>query len=168
MLELALYIVVFIALSGLMAMVEAAVLNVSRIEIEEIRLQGTWGAGALKTINAHMTQAIVVLVIITNSINILGPILTGRKAMQLYGDASIGLVAVILTLGTIVFSEIIPKSIGSHYAPIVSRWSAPALRLLILLMYPLVISLEWILNLLKRGERRIGTEAQIRSLASRK
>lgn len=166
MLELSLYIIVFITLSGLMAIVEAAVLNVSRIEVEEMRLQGAWGAGALKTINVHMTQAIVVLVILTNFINISGPILTARKAMQLYGSDSIGLVAIVLTLGTIVFSEIIPKSIGSHYAPIVSRWSAPAIRLIILLLYPLVICLEWILNLLKRGERRVGTEAQIRSLAS--
>ena len=40
MLELSLYVVVFISLSGLMAMVEAAVLSVSLIEVEEMRIQG--------------------------------------------------------------------------------------------------------------------------------
>lgn len=166
MLELAIYVVVFVALSGLMAAVEAAVLSVSQIEVEELLVQGAWGANALKAITSHLTQAIVVLVIFTNSINVVGPILTGRKAMQLYGDGSIGLIAAVLTLGTIVFSEIIPKSIGSHYAPLLSRWSAPVIRLLIFLMYPLVVTLEWISSLFKKGERRIGTETQIRRLAS--
>lgn len=166
MLELLTIVAGFIALSGLMAAVEAAVLTVSRIEVEEMRLQGAWGANALKKITSQLTQALVVIVIFTNTINILGPVLSGRKAIQLYGDASIGIVVGALTAGTIVFSEIIPKSIGSHYAPVISRWSAPVIRLVILLMYPLVVALEWLSGLFTKGERRIGTEVQIRSLAS--
>ena len=166
MLELALYIFTFIALSGLMAAVEAAVLTISRAEVEELRLQGAWGADALKAITGRITRAVAVLVIFSNTINILGPILTGRKAMQLYGDFSIAIITAILTLGTIVFSEVIPKSLGTHYAPLISRWAAPAIRLLTIVLYPLVVFLDWLSDLLKRGERRIGTEAQIRSLTT--
>lgn len=166
MVELALYILAFIVMSGLMALVEAAVLSVSPGEVKELRLQGAWGTSALSAITERITQAVVVLVIITNTVNILGPILAGRKAMQLYGDASIAVITAVLTFGTIVFSEILPKSLGTHYAPEISRWAAPVIRLLIIALYPLVIVLEYLSNLLKSGERRIGTEAQIRSLAS--
>jgi CBS domain containing-hemolysin-like protein len=166
MLELALYIFAFIALSGLMAVVEAAVLSISRAEVEELRLQGAWGADALKAITDPITRAVVVLVIFTNTINVVGPILAGRKAMQLYGDFSLAIITAILTLGTIVFSEIIPKSLGTHYAPLISRWAAPAIRLLTIVLYPLVAFLDWLSGLLKSGERRIGTEAQIRSLTT--
>lgn len=166
MLELALYIFTFIALSGLFAAVEAAVLNISRAEVEELRLQGAWGADALKAITDRIARPVAVLVIFTNTINILGPILAGRKAMQLYGDSAIAIITVILTLGTIVFSEIIPKSLGIHYAPLISRWAAPTIRLLTIALYPLIVSLEWLSDLMKSGERRIGTEAQIRSLTT--
>lgn len=166
MLELALYIVAFIVLSGLMAAIEAAVLNISPAEVEELRLQGAFGAEALKTVTERITQALSVLVVFTNTINILGPMLVGRKVMQLYGDVGIAIVVAILTLGTIVFSEIIPKSLGAHYAQSVSRWAAPAIRLLMIVMYPLVVWLEKLTNRLKKGERRIGTEAQIRSLTT--
>jgi CBS domain containing-hemolysin-like protein len=166
MLELALYIFAFIALSGLMAAVEAAVLSISRAEVEELRLQGAWGADALKAITDRITRAVAVLVIFTNTINVLGPILAGRKAMQLYDDFAIAIITVILTLGTIVFSEIIPKSLGTHYAPLISRWAAPAIRLLTIVLYPLVAFLDRLSDLLKSGERRIGTEAQIRSLTT--
>ena len=74
MLELALYIFAFIALSGLMAAIEAAVLSISRAEVEELRLQGAWGADALKAITDRITRAVAVLVIFTNTINVLAPV----------------------------------------------------------------------------------------------
>ena len=166
MLELALYIVVFIALSGLMAMVDAAVLSISRGEVEEMVLRKMWGAGALQTISQRITRAVVIIVLITNTINILGPILAGKKAIDLYGSTAIGVVTAILTFGTIVFSEIIPKSLGAHYAPLIARVSAPVILSLVYGLFPLVLALEWISNLLKSGRRPIGTEAQIRSLVT--
>lgn len=164
MLELTLYVVVFIGLSGMMAAIETAVLSISPAEVEELRLHKAWGSEALKSITRRLTRPVVVLVIFTNTINVLGPILAGQKAIALYGDVAIGVITMVLTSGTIVFSEIIPKSLGSHYAPLISRTAAPVIRALILVLYPLVIALEWFSNLLKSGERRIGTEAQIRAL----
>ena len=166
MLELTLYTIAFVALSGLMAMIEAAVLSVSHGEVEELVMRGAFGADALKAITQRITRALVVIVIFTNTINILGPILAGRKAVQLYGDPAIGVITAVLALGTIVFSEIIPKSLGTHYAPRISRLAAPAIRLCFYLLYPIVIVLEKFSNLFKAGQRRIGTEDQIRSLAT--
>ena len=166
MLELSLYIVTFFILSGLMAGIEAAVLSVSPGEIEEMRLRRAWGAVALTAITQQATRALVVIFIVSNSFNLLGPILAGLKAIQLYGDAVIAIITVILALGTIVFSEIIPKSLGAHYAPHVSRLAAPAIRVLIYLLYPFVVALDWFASLFKTGQRRIGTETQIRSLVT--
>jgi putative hemolysin len=166
MLQLASYIVTFFILSGLMAGIEAAVLSVSPGEIEELRLRRAWGAVALTAIKQRMTQALVVIVIITNSVNVLGPILIGYKAIQLYGDVVIALITVVLVLGTIVFSEIIPKLLGTHYAPHVSRLAAPAIRVLIYLLFPVVVALDWFASFFKTGQRRIGTETQIRSLVT--
>jgi len=166
MLELVLCIAAFIVLSGLMAMVDSAVLSVSLGEVEEMVLRKKWGALALQIISQRITRALVIIVLITNTINILGPILAGKKAIDLYGDAVIGVITAVLTFGTIVFSEIIPKSLGTHYAPLIARASAPFILVLVYGLYPVVIALEWISNLLKSGQRRIGTEAQIRSLVT--
>lgn len=114
MLELALYIFAFITLSRLMAEIEAAVLNISPAAVEELRLQSALGADALKAITGSITRAVAVLVIFTNMINVLGPILAGLKAMPLYADFAFAIIIAILTLGSIVFFEIIPKSLGSH------------------------------------------------------
>ena len=164
MLILTLYILVFLFCSGLMAMVDAGILSVTRAEAEEMVLHQKLGALWLRTVKQKITQAVVVIVIVTNTINILGPILIGQKAVELYDSSVIGVITAILTFGTIIFSEIIPKALGTHYAPVISRYAAPAVVALSWALYPVVILLERIASLFQRGERHVGTEAQIRSL----
>ncbi|TWT39268.1 hemolysin family protein [Blastopirellula retiformator] len=166
MLTLILYIVGFICLSGVAALVDAAILSVSRSEVEEMVMKKLPGAVALQAVKNRITRAVVVVVILTNTINILGPILAGNKAIELYGDTVIGIVTAILTFGTIIFSEIIPKSLGTHYAPLISRLAAPPILALIYVLYPIVLPLDWISRQMQQGERPVGTEAQIRSLAT--
>ena len=166
MLLLSIYILVFLLLSGLLAMLDAAVLSVTLAETEEMILHHKRGALWLRTVKQNITQAVVVIVIVTNTINILGPILVGQKAVAVYGSTAIGVITAVLTFGTIVFSEIIPKSLGTHYAPSISRFVAPMIVWLSWGLYPLVVLLARIAAFFQRGERHIGTEAQIRSLVT--
>jgi len=166
MIELIVLAVAFIALSGLLSMVDAAILSVSHAEVEELLMKKSGGSKALKKLKNKLTRGVVVVVIITNTVNILGPILVGYKAVALFGSYVIGAVTAILTLGTIIFSEIIPKSVGSHHAPLISRLAAPYILTLVWLLYPVVVPLEKLTNFFKTGKRVIGSEHQIRSLAS--
>ena len=162
---LILYITVFILLSGLMAAVDAAVLSVTRPEIEEMIHQHRSGAGRLREVKQHMTRSVVVIVILTNTINVLGPILVSRESLQRFCPESLFVITVVLTLGTILFSEIIPKAICTHYAPLLGRLSASPLQLAGLAMFPLVSGLAWLSRKFMRGARPIGTERQVRALA---
>ena len=166
MIELLVLIVSFIFLSGLLAMIDAAVLSVTHAEVEEMVQKGKRGSRALQTLSRHITRSLVIIVIITNLINVLGPILVGQKAIELYSSSIIGVITAVLTFGTIIFSEVIPKSLGAHYAPIIARVAAPPILALIGILYPLVWLLEKMANLFKTGRRAIGTEDQIRALVS--
>lgn len=167
MIELGLMVVLFIALSGLMSLVEASLLSISHSEVDELRIRDVWGGRALKSIFAEMTKVLGVVVIVTNFINVLGPILVSQNAISHYGDSAVYLVTAVLTIGTIVFSEVLPKSLGRHYAQRIAPLAAPLLQVLVIALYPLVTVLQRFSNLMKRGERLIGTETQIRSLAKR-
>jgi len=166
MLLLILLIVGFLFLSGVMAAVDAALLSITRPEVAELVLQGKRGARTLQTVRAQRTRAMIVVVILTNTVNVLGPVLVSQTTVAHFGIDALSVVTVILTLGTIVASEIIPKAVGTLYAPLVSRLSAMPIRTLQWGLYPLVISLEWLSALFASGRRRIGTEDQIRSLTT--
>lgn len=166
MLGLTVYILVFIILSGFLAMIDAAILSVSPAEVEEMVLQKKKGARTLRRLKSDVTRAVVVIVILTNTVNVLGPILVGQYAIEQFGNAIIGVITAVLTFGTIICSEIIPKALGAHYAPMISRMIAPAILFLIYALFPIVWLLDAIADLFTTGKRKIGTEAQIRSLVT--
>ena len=166
MISLLISIVAFVTLSGILAAIDAAVLSVTRPEIQEMIDQGKWGSLRLEKLKKTLTRTVVIIVILTNTVNVLGPVLVTGQAAALYGTGAVALTIACLTLATILFSEIIPKALGAHHAPAISRVSAPGIQAAGIALYPLVRSLEWFANLLKRGERQIGTEKQIRALVT--
>jgi putative hemolysin len=153
-------------LSGIMALADAAVLSITPSEIETMVQKNLLGARFLKKLYQHITRAVVVIVLFTNTINVLGPILVGQKAVEVFSSTVLGVITGILTFGTIIFSEIIPKSIAVRYSPTVSRIAAPVIQFSIYLLFPVVYILELVSNLFQSGKREIGTEAQIRALLS--
>lgn len=164
MLLLILSIVCFLSLSGLMAAVDAAVLSVSRPEIEVLCKQRRWGAEALRDVRARLSQSVVVIVIATNTINVLGPIAISWQISAWASIAWLVPVTVILTAGTIVFSEVIPKSVGAARAPQIARYSAPFIMAARSLLHPIVVALAWLSARFTGNHRKIGTEEQIRAL----
>ena len=166
MATLTLIIAAYLILSGVMAAVDAALLSITGPEVHELVLHRKRGSKALKTVKEELTRAMIVVVIVTNTVNVLGPIVVGQQTVATFGIAALGVVTAILTLGTIVVSEIVPKAVGTRYAPEIGRIAAVPILALQLILYPIVMSLEWLSRLFARGRRRIGTEEQIRSLTT--
>ncbi len=166
MIELLVLTASFVFATGTLSMIDAAILSVNPAEVEVLIARKRWGAITLKHLLKHTTRAIIVIVIFTSVTTVLGPILIGLKAEELFGSRSIGIVTVLLTFIMIVFAEIIPKSVGTHYAPRIGRIVAPWLNILIILLFPIVIVMERIARLFKSGKRKVGTEDQIRALAN--
>ncbi len=158
-------IIVFILASGLLSMLDAAILSVSRAEVEETLAHGLWGGRALKGVARRQMHTVIVIVILTNLINVLGPVLIGVRSASLFGSQSLGVLTAFLTALTILFSEIIPKALGTRHAPTIARYSAPALLALTVILSPIVVFLEFIVRPFRQGDRPTGTEAQIQALA---
>jgi len=104
--------------------------------------------------------------VLNNAVNIAGSMLVGSVTIRLYGDAILAVVTTALTFGIILFAEILPKSIGIHYSQRLAIPVSLAVSYLMVLMFPVIWLLEQFTRLFKRGERKIGTEQQIRSLVN--
>ena len=68
------------------------------------------------------------------------------RSVKVFGEAYFGIISAILTLLILVFSEIIPKTIGASYWRALAMPSARIIRVLIFITYPLV----WISELLTK------------------
>jgi len=89
-----------------------------------------------KTDNGKPIAAILSLNTIANTIGAAG---VGAQATQAFGNQWFGLVSAITTILILIFSEIIPKTIGTKYWKRLMGFTARAIRLLIIILYPLVL-----------------------------
>ncbi|MBQ7061931.1 MAG: DUF21 domain-containing protein [Bacteroidales bacterium] len=88
-----------------------------------------------KTDNSKAIAAILSLNTIANTIGAAG---VGAQAAHLGGNL-VGIMSAVTTILILVFSEIIPKTIGTTYWKRLMGFTARTIRLLIVFMYPLVL-----------------------------
>ena len=84
--------------------------------------------------------------------NTLGAAAIGRQATILFGSAWFGIISAATTLLVLVFSEIVPKTIGTSYWKSLMGFVTSVISFLTVLMWPLVIIVQLITRLLSRDD----------------
>ncbi|MBQ3579478.1 MAG: DUF21 domain-containing protein [Bacteroidales bacterium] len=92
-----------------------------------------------KTDNARPIAAILSLNTIANTIGAAG---VGHQVNDAFGSHWFTLVSVVTTILILLFSEIIPKTIGTRHWRKLMGFASNTIRLLIILMFPFVILIE--------------------------
>ncbi|KIG16888.1 Magnesium and cobalt efflux protein CorC [Enhygromyxa salina] len=167
MLGLVLAVLSVLVASALCSGAEAALFSVSLVKAQALAAEGSAKGRALLEIRAAMERPIAAIVILNNIANIVGSIIVGSLAAGILGETWLGVFSGVLTFMVIVFSEIIPKTIGERNADAL----APAIARTVLTVTKLLTPLIWFIELVTRpivGESKAGltvNEAQIRMLA---
>jgi len=151
--------------SGLCSMVEAAILSLPFVKARILFDKKRKGSRDLLIIKENIAPVIATIVILNNSVNIVGSIFVGREALRLFGNEWLALSSAVLTFLIIVVSEVIPKTIGEHYKARISLSSAKVLRIAMWFLRPIVQTLILATNIFKN--RSVGprvTEEEIRAM----
>jgi len=119
-------------------MVEAAILSLPLVKARILFDQKRKGSKDLLIIKENINTAIAAIVVLNNSVNIIGSIFVGRQALSIFGNEWLGIASAVITFLIIVISEVIPKTIGEHHKVSVSLASAKILRFIIWTLKPLV------------------------------
>lgn len=93
--------------------------------------------------------AILSLNTVANTIGAAG---VGQQATLVFGSAWFGVVSAVTTLLILIFSEIIPKTIGSTHWKGLMGFTVKTIRVLIVIMYPLVMLVKGVGRLVNRKE----------------
>lgn len=150
---LVVYVAVAIGVSFLCSIMEAVLLSVSPAYIGAMREEKPDVAARLGELKDDVDRPLAAILTLNTVAHTIGAAGAGAEAAAYFGSGAIGIFSAALTLGILVLSEIIPKTLGAVYwrglAPIVSR----VLKPLIYLLYPLVLMSQGFAKLLTRGEK---------------
>ena len=165
MIQLIILIISILISSGLSSMVEAAILSLPLIKARILYENKRKGSKDLIIIKENIHSAIATIVVVNNSINIIGSIFVGRMVTGIFGSQWLGAASAVFTFFIIVISEVIPKTIGEHYKVTVSLSSAKPLRAVIFVLKPFISILAFSTNYFrKKGTLPKVTEDEIKTL----
>lgn len=138
---LLLFIYVFAALgfSFICSVAEAVILSVSSAYISVLEKSGKPSGILLKQQVSDINQPLAAILSLNTIAHTMGAAGAGAQAAVVFGDAYLGLASAILTLLILVFSEIIPKTIGATYWRRLAPMTAYFLKYLIIALWPLVL-----------------------------
>jgi CBS domain containing-hemolysin-like protein len=91
----------------------------------------------------------------------------GAQATIVFGEASFGIVSAVLTILILVFTEIIPKTLGANYSKELVGISSKTIKVMIFITYPLVQMSSVLTKLFSREKKELTTSREeISALAS--
>lgn len=138
MLLLTAYILIAILFSFACSIFEAVLLSVNRAHIALLEKDGDKAGILLKGLKDDVSKPLAAILTLNTIAHTIGAAGAGAQAAVVFGNAYVGLASAILTLLILVFSEIIPKTLGATFWRQLAPITAYSLKYLIIILYPFV------------------------------
>lgn len=134
--------------SFLCSVLEATLMSTPISYITMREEEGYKPAGRMKEYKSDSSRPIAAILSLNTIANTVGAAGVGRQATLVFGSEWFGLVSALMTILILVFSEIIPKTIGTRHWKSMMGFTVACIRVLTTVLYPLVICAEWIIKLI--------------------
>ena len=121
-------------------------MSLNRYRLRHLEKQKHKGAKRVSKLLAKPDKLIGLILIGNNLVNIFATLITGIIAQRLYGDTGVFYAGFILTLVILIFAEVTPKTLAALYPEKIAFPSSIILTLLLKILMPLVVSVNWITN----------------------
>ncbi len=163
MTALILYFCLALVISFLCSLLESVLLSVTHTHIAVMIKDGSKAGFRLKNLKGKISRPLAAVLTLNTIANTVGAAGVGAQALKLYGNKWVALASAILTLSILIFSEVIPKTLGAVHWKRLSGFAAVTIQGLIFIAYPFVWLLEAISHLLtpKKMESQITREEMV-------
>ena len=138
MLLLFIYISMALGFSFLCSIAEAVLLSVTTGYIAMLEQEERPSGALLRELKEDINQPLAAILTLNTIAHTMGAAGAGAQAALVFGNTYMGIISAVLTLLILVFSEIIPKTLGAQYWQSLAPFIGYCLRFLIYLLYPFV------------------------------
>ena len=140
------YFFLALFLSFLCSLLEAVLLSTPASYSSILSKQNASQGDRLERFKENINRPLAAILTLNTFAHTLGAAGVGAQTLELYGESSVAVASGLLTLLILVFSEIIPKTIGSVYWRGLIGNTTLIIEVLIFFTYPLVLLAEYISN----------------------
>ncbi|MDT8437646.1 MAG: hemolysin family protein [Wenzhouxiangellaceae bacterium] len=145
------YLFLAIGVSFLCSILEASLLSVTPAHIAVISEGGNRTGKRLGELKRDIDRPLAAILSLNTIAHTFGAAGVGAQAQIIFGSAWVMVSSALITLAILVFSEIIPKTLGATYWKSLSAFTTWSCLVLIWIMWPLVWLSKLVTKLLARG-----------------
>ncbi len=158
---LILYFSLAILASFLCSILEAVILSISPAYVAVSAQKGRKSGILLAELKSNIDRPLAAILTLNTIAHTFGAAGVGAQVDRVFGSTYLSIASVILTFCVLVFSEIIPKTIGASNWKRLAPFSAFSIYYLIKVLYPFVLLSEAISKMLKSGEHKKVTREEM-------
>ncbi|WP_448549060.1 CNNM domain-containing protein [Thalassotalea fusca] len=163
---LIIYLVIAIGVSFVCSILEAVLLSVSPSYVEQALKDKPRGGKVLNGVRENLDKSISSILILNTFAHTMGAAGVGAQAIRVFGEEKETLIAFLLTLAILYFSEIIPKTIGAKFWRSLAIPSAYVISFLVKLVYPLVWLSSQLTKLFSKGNEDVVSREEVLAFAA--
>lgn len=152
---LIIYLALAIGVSFICSILEAVLLSVSDAYIARLEFEGQPHGSALRDMKEDIDRPLATILSLNTIAHTVGAAGVGAQAQVVFGSAYLGVISGVLTFLILVFSEIIPKTLGARFWRQLAYVSVKTLQVLMVVLAPLVWFCKQITNLLGEQDHSI-------------
>jgi CBS domain containing-hemolysin-like protein len=143
---LIIYLAIAIGVSFLCSILESVLLSATPSFVETLQSEKPRAGAVVNRVRERLDKSLAAILILNTFAHTMGAFGVGAQALKVFGAKWETLIAVLLTLVILYFSEIIPKTLGATFWRLLIVPSAYMILWLVKLVYPLV----WVATRLTR------------------
>ncbi|MEM1286738.1 MAG: hemolysin family protein [Pseudomonadota bacterium] len=149
---LILFVVLAIGVSFLCSILEAVLLSITPSFVEASEEERPKLAEKLRSLRKDIERPLAAILSLNTIAHTVGATGAGAQAAVVFDDAGVGIFSALLTLGILILSEIVPKTLGATYWRALAPFAVTVIPWLIMAQLPLVWMSQAITRLLTRGQ----------------
>jgi len=158
---------VALVVSFMCSIFESVLLSMSHARVEVLAEKGKASGRILKGFKERIDIPISAILITNTAAHTIGTAVAGASYSQVFDPESLWIFTVVFTVAVLLFTEIIPKTLGVAYAGTLAKPVAYGIRVLTTVLHPLVLASEAVSRSLRRGKTSpITSLDEIRLLAT--
>lgn len=158
---------VVLVVSFLCSIFESVLLSLTRPQIELVGREHRGAGSLLSTFKENMDAPIAAILILNTAAHTIGAAVAGASYSTVFDAGTLWVFSIVFTLAVLLFTEIIPKTLGVSYATMLAVPVAYGLRWLTVMLHPMVVVSERISRSLRSDtETPVTSAEEIRLLAA--
>ena len=137
-------------ISAVCSVAEAVLYSISWTFIERLKSMGRKSGQVLHELRSNIEQPITAILTLNTIANTAGAAVAGAAAAEVFGEHSLVYFSAFFTLFILIFSEIIPKTIGVVYNESLAPLFARPLLFLVVLLKPVIILCRFLVKFIEK------------------